>query len=91
MVACSALKHSYRDVLRTGNAHLRFVHLHGSAEVLQERMATRRGHYMPASLLQSQLDTLELPGADEKALTFDFTQPVADIVGAVVQSLKAHA
>ena len=91
VVACSALKRSYRDVLRTGNPRLFFVHLHGSPAVLQERMATRQGHYMPASLLQSQLDTLELPGDDENSLTFDFTQPVADIVSAVVQTLKAHA
>ena len=91
VVACSALKRSYRDVLRSGNTPLLFVHLHGNPVVLQERMAARQGHYMPASLLQSQLDTLELPGAEENVLTFDFTQPVADVVGAVVQTLKAHA
>lgn len=71
VVACSALKRSYRELLRAAARDVRFVHLHGPAAVLQQRLAARRGHYMPASLLQSQLDTLEPPAADEDALVLD--------------------
>ena len=71
VVSCSALKRSYRDVLRSGSAGLAFVHLHGSPVLLAERMAARTGHYMPASLLASQLATLEAPADDERAITLD--------------------
>jgi carbohydrate kinase (thermoresistant glucokinase family) len=69
LVTCSALKRSYRDVLR--DQHVVFVLLHGSPEVLLARLAVRQGHFMPATLLDSQLQTLELPGADEQALTVE--------------------
>jgi gluconokinase len=68
VVSCSALKRSYRDRLRMAAPGLRFVHLHGSAALLSERLAQRKGHYMPPSLLQSQLDTLETPASDEQVL-----------------------
>jgi len=71
VVSCSALKRRYRDLLRSGAPDTRFVHLHGDPRLLARRMAAREGHYMPASLLQSQLDTLEPPGADEQAFTVD--------------------
>lgn len=71
VLACSALKRRYRDVLRGGMPDLAFVHLHGSRELLEARMAQRSGHYMPASLLQSQLAALEPPQADERAITLD--------------------
>lgn len=71
VVGCSALKRSYRDLLRAAAPDLRFVHLHGSRELLAARLEARQGHYMPASLLQSQLDTLQPPGADERAVTLD--------------------
>ena len=60
-VGCSALKESYRDVLRTGDPELKFIYLHGTPEVLQERMDSRAGHFMPPGLLVSQLETLEEP------------------------------
>ena len=69
VASCSALKRSYRDLLRAAEPGVRFVHLQGSPELLAERMAARTGHYMPASLLQSQLATLEPPTPDERALT----------------------
>ncbi|MDQ2778726.1 MAG: gluconokinase [Pseudomonadota bacterium] len=77
VVSCSALKRSYRDLLRAGAPDLQLVHLHGSTLVLEERMRHRPGHYMPASLLQSQLDTLQMPGTDEAVLTVDIAQPIA--------------
>jgi carbohydrate kinase (thermoresistant glucokinase family) len=69
IVTCSALKRRYRDVLRDGDVV--FVHLAGSREQLLARLTARQGHFMPASLLDSQLADLEPPGADERALTID--------------------
>jgi gluconokinase len=56
VLACSALKRRYRDTLRSGAPDLHLVHLSGARELLANRLAERRGHYMPASLLDSQLD-----------------------------------
>ncbi|TPW30016.1 gluconokinase [Martelella alba] len=65
VIACSALKRAYRDLLRQhAGSDLRFIHLTGSRTLLAERMANRPGHYMPVSLLDSQLSTLE-PTTDE--------------------------
>jgi carbohydrate kinase (thermoresistant glucokinase family) len=69
VITCSALKRSYRDVLR--NDHVVFVHLTGSRDQLLARLAARHGHFMPISLLDSQLADLEPPGPDEQALQID--------------------
>jgi gluconokinase len=76
VLACSALKRSYRDLLRAAVPDLRLVHVHGTASLIGERLAQRKGHYMPPSLLQSQLADLEPPAADEHPLTLDAVQPV---------------
>ena len=81
VVACSALKQSYRDVLADGRPEVRFVHLAVPAGVLADRLRHRTGHYMPASLLASQLDTLEEPG---DALVVDAT-PSPDAVAAAIR------
>ncbi|HEX5970251.1 MAG TPA: gluconokinase [Intrasporangium sp.] len=65
VVACSALRRAYRDVLRDGRPQVRFCHVLADPEVIEERMGQREGHYMPASLLTSQLATLEDLEADE--------------------------
>jgi len=91
VVACSALRRSYRDLLRTAAPDLRFVHLHGDPALLALRMKARPGHYMPASLLQSQLDALEPPGADEAPMTFDIATPPQDIVAEVRRRLQEPA
>ena len=80
VISCSALKRRYRDVLRGGAAEVRFVFLHGSPGLLEARVQRRRGHYMPASLLHSQLATLEPPDADEGAITIDIAQTTETIV-----------
>ena len=80
VLGCSALKRSYRDILRDGAPGLLLVHLHGSRELLAARMAARRDHYMPASLLDSQLATLQAPTPDEHALSFDVADDADDIV-----------
>lgn len=66
IITCSALKRSYRDVLR--REQVVFVYLDGPRAQLLARLSTRRGHFMPASLLDSQLADLEPPGADERAI-----------------------
>lgn len=73
VVTCSALRRRYRDVLRDGHPSVRFVHLAAPRVVLERRLTERTGHYMPASLLPSQLETLEALGPDEPgfALTTD--------------------
>ena len=79
IVACSALKRSYRNLLRTASGELAFVHLNGSLALLEARMKARTDHFMPASLLESQLQTLEPPGADERCLSIDAAVPVGQI------------
>lgn len=69
IITCSALKRSYRDVLR--GEHVIFVYLRGTKEQIATRLATRHGHYMPSSLLDSQFETLEPPDDDERAITID--------------------
>lgn len=91
VVSCSALRRSYRERLRAAAPELKFVYLHGTAELLAARMASRRDHYMPASLLQSQLETLEPPAGDEGALAFDVAEPAATIVARIVQQLQTVA
>ena len=68
VVACSALKRAYRDLLRERVGALGFVFLDPPRAVLEARVASREGHYMPASLLQSQIDTLEPPGPGERVV-----------------------
>ncbi len=83
VLACSALKRSYRDRLRQGAPGLRLVHLTGSPNVLAQRVQARQGHYMPPTLLQSQLDTLEPPAADEHAVVLNIEAPPAQMVDTV--------
>jgi len=79
VVSCSALKHSYRDTLRNAASQLAFVHIHASRALLQARLDARADHFMPGTLLDSQLQTLEPPGADERAITLDAALPAAQI------------
>jgi carbohydrate kinase (thermoresistant glucokinase family) len=72
IITCSALKRSYRDVLR--NEHVLFVYLAGTREQLLIRLRARQGHFMPVSLLDSQLADLEPPGADEQAIRIDISE-----------------
>ena len=88
VVTCSALKRSYRDQLRASAPGLNFVHLSGPQSLLAQRLQNRVGHYMPASLLQSQIDTLEPPAADEGALTHSITEAPERIVETLCQQLE---
>jgi gluconokinase len=71
VVTCSALKRAYRDVLRDADARVRFVYLHGTADVIGDRMRHRSGHFMPPSLLRSQFEVLEPLRSDEDGATVD--------------------
>lgn len=79
VVACSALKRLYRDIIRAGAPDVRFVHLHGAEKLLVARVAARPGHFMPAALLQSQLATLEPLQPDETGVVLDIARPPQDL------------
>ena len=84
VLACSALKESYRRRLSDGVRDFRIVYLHGAPELIRERMKTRQHRYMPAALLDSQLATLEPP---EDAIKIDFAAPLEVSVAAIVARL----
>lgn len=85
VVTCSALKRSYRDVLRRPDVV--FVHLDGDRALLAERIKERHGHFMPAALLDSQLATLEPLTADERSVVVDVAAPPSAIVDEIVSRL----
>jgi len=89
VMTSSALKRSYRDVLRAGAGDVRFVFLRGPRALLAERIAGRRGHFMPPSLLDSQLATLEEPAPDEHAWVCDIRESPQDLVAALVARASA--
>lgn len=91
VVSCSALKRRYRDVLRAPCPGLRFVYLHGNAALLHQRMSARQGHYMPPSLLDSQLATLEPPDADEDAISVDISPSPDQVAATALARLQSTA
>jgi gluconokinase len=86
VVACSALKRAYRERLARPRGVV-FVYLAMDRHTLKDRLAGRRGHYMPASLLPSQLEVLEEPGDDEGVIRVDAKRPAGEIVTAVLEGL----
>lgn len=88
VLTCSALKRRYRDQLRRGDPDIQFVFLHGDAALLRPRLEARSGHYMSASLLDSQLDILEAPASDEQAWTFDVNRSPEDLVSDIVARIR---
>jgi gluconokinase len=91
VMSCSALKRKYRDQLRRHCPDTLFLHLSGTPEVIGRRQASRPGHFMPASLLASQFDTLEPLEADEPGVTIDVDQNIDSIVDNYVASTNARA
>ena len=83
VMSCSALKKSYRDVLRSGARDLQFIFLRGERALLAQRIASRRGHFMPPSLLDSQLATLQEPSPDEGAWVCDVSESPEDLIAAL--------
>ncbi|MDM7890431.1 gluconokinase [Curtobacterium caseinilyticum] len=88
VVTCSALKRSYRDVLRAPGVV--FVHVAGDTALIEQRMSARSGHFMPTSLLASQLATLEPPQPDEAHLTVSADRTPQDEAADVVARLGLH-
>ncbi len=90
VIACSALKRKYRDQLRHHAPRAQFLLLHGTLEVITRRQASRPGHFMPASLLQSQFDTLEPLAPDEKGVVVDVDRSIDAIVNEYVSTLPGE-
>jgi gluconokinase len=86
VLACSALKRSYRELLRAGVEGIRLYHLQGDIDLIRARMQTRPGHYMKPGLLRSQFDTLE-PPTPEEATTLDVSEPVEAIVRRILNEI----
>ncbi|RXT28442.1 gluconokinase [Rhizobium leguminosarum] len=90
IVSCSALKRIYRDRLRSAvGGNLFFVYLEGSKALLMKRMGERKGHFMPASLLESQLATLEPPTGEPGVVTVDIDDTIEGIAATALKSLSA--
>ncbi|WP_306926009.1 gluconokinase [Arthrobacter globiformis] len=87
VIACSALKRSYRDLIRQAAPETVFIHLTGSAALLHARMSRREEHFMPVTLLQSQLEAIEQLDADEKGAVFDISDTPPTIAAAVAHWL----
>lgn len=88
VMSCSALKRRYRDQLRRHCPAIEFVHLSGTPEVIGRRQASRPGHFMPASLLQSQFATLEPLASDEDGVTIDVDQSIDSIIETYVSTTE---
>lgn len=89
IVTCSALRRAYRDRLRRGRPSVWFTHLALSRDRLEARLASRPGHFMPPTLLSSQLDTLEPLALDEPGASFDGEGSPAEIAARIIQTHAA--
>jgi gluconokinase len=88
VVACSALKHAYRDILVHGRDDVRIVFLDGAKDLIEKRLAARKGHFMPPGLLDSQFKTLEPPQPSERPITVSIDVSVDGIVDNIVRQLE---
>lgn len=88
VIACSALKRSYRDVLVHGRDDVRIIFLDGKQELVATRLGARKGHFMPPELLASQFSTLERPTADEHPITVAIDRPVEAVVEYIISQLN---
>lgn len=89
VIACSALKRSYREILAGDRGRAGFVYLKGGEATVAQRLSTRSGHFFPGSLLHSQFDTLEEPAADQAIVVSAELSP-ADIVDEIIGALGAN-
>ena len=87
VLGCSALRRAYRNRLGLPHARIRLVHLDGPEDMIRKRIEQRAGHYMPATLLDSQLAILELPGPDEAAIVIDVSEDPGQIVRRLTAAL----
>ena len=87
VIACSALRRAYRDILVHGRGDVRIVYLFGTHALIAERLNHRKGHFMPPGLLASQFATLEPPTAEERAVTVSIDASVETIVDEILRQL----
>jgi gluconokinase len=87
VIACSALKRPYRDILVHGRHDVRIIYLQGTRDLIASRLALRKGHFMPPGLLASQFGTLEPPDASENPVTVSIDAPIETIVDDIVRQL----
>jgi gluconokinase len=88
VIPCSALKRRYRDILIGDRADVRLVYLKGDETLIARRIATRHEHFMPQSLLHSQFEALEEPGADENPIVVSIVPPPREIVAQILSALN---
>lgn len=88
LITCSALARRYRDFLSAGRPEVRFLYLKGDRAVIAARLAARRGHFMPAGLLDSQFTALEPPSPEEPVIEADITLPLEAVVARIERDLK---
>lgn len=88
VIACSALKRSYRDVLVHGRKDVRVIYLQGTPDLIASRLKLRKDHFMPPGLLASQFKTLEPPDASENVATVSIDAPVGAIVEDIIRQLQ---
>lgn len=88
IVACSALKKSYRDILRAHLPSIQFIYLHGPYDVIQARLKSRKDHFMPPTLLDSQFATLEPPGLDENVISVSVEPSETEIIHHILTALR---
>jgi gluconokinase len=91
VIACSALKRSYREILVHGRNDVRIIYLDGSKQLIGERLAKRKGHFMPPGLLDSQFKTLEPPGESENPVTVSIAGTPDEIINNIIQQLGLPA
>jgi gluconokinase len=89
VIACSALKRRYRDILIGDRKDVRLVYLKGDEALIARRFATRHEHFMPVSLLHSQFEALEEPGPDENPIIVSIEPPPREIVSQILSGLKS--
>ncbi|MEA1063068.1 gluconokinase [Erwinia sp. HR93] len=91
LIVCSALKKSYRDLLREGNPNLAFIYLKGDYALIESRLKARKGHFFKPQMLVTQFDALEEPQADEgDVLVVDIDQPLDGVVANAISMIKQN-
>jgi gluconokinase len=88
VIACSALKRVYRDILVHGRDDVRIIYLMGTKQLIAKRLAARKGHFMPPGLLDSQFETLEPPGPEENPVTVSIDASVEEIVDDIIRQAR---
>ncbi|MFZ6862440.1 gluconokinase [Undibacterium sp. Ji67W] len=90
VLSCSALKRAYRDLLRSADPELQFIHLYGDRDIIAQRMQARQQHFMPVSLLDSQLADLQALQGDEQGISLNIEETPATLINCIVQTQSTY-